>query len=108
RQWKVGAARGVGDRARNAGVVVLVIPKETSGDGRGHVAIQTGYGAEGFLTDATTGAIQDEAIPLFRAGDYGGAMELITLRVAQRYATEFGFALDTALRPPLRARPPPP
>ena len=63
RQWKVGKAGGPGDRARNTGVIILVVPKETSSDGRGHVQIGTGQGAEGFITDATTGAIQDEAIP---------------------------------------------
>src|SRR6184192_652012 len=99
RQWKVGATGGPGDRARNAGVIILVIPKETSSDGRGHTEIQTGLGAEGFLTDATTGAIQDEAIPLLRNRDYGGAIELMTLRVAQRFANEFQFSLDSTLAP---------
>src|SRR4051812_46933751 len=94
RQWKVGAGGAVGAQARNAGTVILVVPKETSSDGRGHVQIGTGSGSEGFLTDATTGAIQDEAIPYFQRGDYGGAIELITGRVAERYAKEFNFALE--------------
>src|SRR3954469_4086261 len=62
RDWKVGAAGSVGDAKKNAGVIILLVPKATSSDGRGHVRIETGYGAEGFLTDATTGAIQDEAL----------------------------------------------
>src|SRR3954465_7785593 len=49
RDWKVGAAGKVGDKARNAGLVILLVPRATSSDGRGHVAIQTGYGTEGFL-----------------------------------------------------------
>src|ERR1043166_8330238 len=69
RQWKVGAAGKPGDRARNTGVIILVVPKESSKEGRGHLRIETGRGAEGFITDATSGAIQDEALPLFRAGD---------------------------------------
>ena len=97
RQWKIGATGGPGDRAKNAGVVILVVPKETSSDGQGHVQISTGQGAEGFLTDATTGEIQDEAIPFFRERDYGRALELITFRVAERYGREFGFTVDTAL-----------
>ena len=68
---------GPGDRARNTGVIVLVVPKETSPDGQGHVFIETGLGAEGFITDATAGAMRDEAIPLFRQRDYGGGIELI-------------------------------
>src|SRR4051794_824786 len=44
REWKVGSNAAVGARARNAGVVVLVVPKETSSDGAGHISIQTGQG----------------------------------------------------------------
>ena len=97
RQWKVGASGGPGDRARNTGTIILVVPKETNSDGRGHTRIETGSGSEGFLTDATVGAIQDEALPLLQRQprDYGGAIELMTTRVAQRYANEFGFSLDT-------------
>jgi uncharacterized protein len=105
RSWKVGSAGNPGDTARNRGVVLLVVPKETSSDGRGHVEIQTGLGTEGFLTDATTGEIQDEALPLLGAGDYGGAIELITLRIAQRFASEFNFQLDTGLRAPTTLAP---
>ncbi|HEU4994240.1 MAG TPA: TPM domain-containing protein, partial [Gemmatimonadaceae bacterium] len=91
RQWKVGAQGGPGDRARNAGVIILLVPKETSRDGRGYIRIETGRGAEGFLTDATTGAIQDEALPELRNSQYSPALELITTRIAQRYANEFQF-----------------
>ncbi|MGH7718088.1 MAG: TPM domain-containing protein, partial [Gemmatimonadaceae bacterium] len=51
RQWGVGRAGEPGDPARNTGVIVLVVPKETSADGRGRFRIETGYGAEGFLPD---------------------------------------------------------
>lgn len=97
RQWKVGATGGPGDRARNTGVVILVVPKETSSDGHGHVQIATGQGSEGFITDATAGAIQDEAIPFFQERDYGRALELITFRVAERFAREFNFTVDTSI-----------
>jgi uncharacterized protein len=100
RQWKVGNMAPIGEQSRNAGVVILVVPKETAPDGRGRCRIATGQGAEGFITDATSGTICREAGPLFERRDYGGAMELVTLRVAQRYAQEFGFALDTALGAP--------
>ena len=63
------------------------MPKETSADGQGHLRIETGNGAEGFITDATTGQIRDEAIPFFQRQDYGGGIELMTLRVAERFAT---------------------
>jgi uncharacterized protein len=100
REWKVGNLAPIGDRSRNAGVVILLVPKETSSDGQGHCRIETGQGTEGFITDATSGDICREATPAFRERDYGTGLELVTLRVAQRYAQEFGFTLDTALAEP--------
>lgn len=100
REWGVGAAAAVGDRARNAGVVVLLVPRETSQDGSGHISIQVGQGAEGFINDAVAGDIRREATPTLREGAYGPALALITARVAERYAAEFGFALDSTLVPP--------
>jgi uncharacterized protein len=97
REWKVGNKADIGDRTRNAGVVILVVPKETSSDGRGYCRVEVGQGSEGFITDATSGDICRAATPLFQQRNYGGAIELITLQVAQRFAQEFGFALDTAL-----------
>ena len=100
REWKVGSMAAIGDRSRNAGVVILLVPKETSSDGRGHCRIETGQGAEGFITDATSGDICREATPAFAQRDYGAGIELVTLRVAQRYAQEFNVALDTSLAAP--------
>jgi uncharacterized protein len=105
RQWGVGKKGNPGDVARNTGVVILLVPKETSTDGRGHIAIQAGTGSEGFITDATSGVILDEALPFLRQSDYGGALELITLRVAQRFASNFNFTLDTTLRAPVEQAP---
>jgi uncharacterized protein len=105
REWKVGAMAPIGDRARNAGVVILLVPKETSSDGRGHCRIETGQGAEGFITDATSGDICREATPAFARRDYGAGLELVTLRVAQRFAQEFKVSLDTSVSneiPPMR------
>ncbi len=99
REWKVGAATKIGDATRNAGVVILVIPKETSSDGLGHVGIQNGQGSEGFLTDGQTGDIVREAIPLMKQRDYGAAIELMTQRVAQHFASSFNFSLDSAVAP---------
>jgi len=102
REWKVGAASRIGDSTRNAGVVILVVPKETSSDGRGHVSIQVGQGSEGFITDAEAGDIRREAMPLLQRRDYGDAIELMSQRVAQRFASNFGFALDSAGPVPMR------
>jgi len=104
REWKVGAAAEVGDRKRNTGLVILVVPKETSADGRGYISFQTGNGVEGFITDSRAGDIRREAMPFLQQKDYGAALELMTLRAAEAYAGEFGFVLDGALEAP---RPPP-
>lgn len=96
REWKVGRAAAIGDSTRNSGVVVLLVPKETSSDGRGQLAISTGQGTEGFLTDAETGVIRRESLPQRQARAYGDALELTTVRLAQAYAKEFGFTIDSA------------
>ena len=100
RQWKVGAAAEVGDRRRNTGLVILVVPKETSSNGRGQISIQTGNGVEGFITDSRAGDIRREAMPYLQRADYGTALELMSLRVAEAYAKEFGFALDSGYAAP--------
>ena len=100
REWKVGRLANIGDKTRNAGVVILVVPKETSADGQGYCFVETGQGAEGFITDATAGEICREATPAFQRRDYGSGLELVTLRVAQRFAQEFRVSLDTTLGAP--------
>jgi uncharacterized protein len=97
----------VGSRDRNAGVVVLVVPKETASDGRGRVRIETGRGVEGFITDGTAGDIQRAATPYFERGDYDGAMTRSVAAIADRFASEFGVTLNPgavpAVRQPARA-----
>jgi uncharacterized protein len=66
RYWKLGSAKS------NEGVLLLVAPNEHK------VAIATGYGAGGSMTDATSGIIIREAIvPHFKQKppDYGGGIE---------------------------------
>jgi len=99
RQWKVGASAAIGDKTRNAGVIILLVPKETSSTNRGSCFIATGQGAEGFITDATSGSICREATPYFQQRDYAGGIQLVAQRVAQRYATEFNVSLDAGLAP---------
>lgn len=94
REWGVGSNAAVGNQARNAGVVVVVVPKETSSDGRGHVRIETGRGVEGFITDGDAGDIQRAAIPYFQRGDYDGALMLIVASIGDRFAREFGVTID--------------
>jgi len=104
RQWKVGKIGNPGDPTRNAGAVIVLVPKETSSDGRGHCFVATGRGAEGFITDGDAGDICREATPAFMAKAYSTGLELVTLRTAERFAKEFNFQLDTTLAPPQLAQ----
>lgn len=104
REWKVGKVGTPGDPTRNAGAVILLVPKETSSDNRGRCFVLTGQGTEGFITDATAGDICREATPSFMQRDYSSGLELVTLRTAERFALEFNFPLDTSLVPPAPVR----
>ena len=104
RTWKLGANTAVGAKDRNAAVLILLVPKETSSSGRGACRIEVGQGSEGFITDGMAGEICREAVPYFREQDYARGLTLVTTRVAQHYAAEFGFTLDTTLVPRRRVR----
>ncbi len=59
----------LGDAKRNDGVLLLIAPNERK------VSIETGYGAEGDLTDALSRIIIENAItPRFKAGDFDGGV----------------------------------
>ena len=96
RAWRVGANAAIGQRTRNAGVVILLVPKETSTSGRGECFVTTGQGTEGFITDAEAASFCREAVPYFQQREYGPAMELVASRVAGQFAEEFGFTLDSS------------
>ncbi len=99
REWKLGKIGNPGDPTRNAGAVILLVPKETNSDNRGRCFVATGQGTEGFITDATAGEICRAATPSFIQRDYAGGLELVTYLTAQRFASEFGFTVDTTLTP---------
>lgn len=74
RTWKVGANAAIGNARRNAGVVVLLVPRQDHRPGSGHLFIATGQGVEGFITDARAGAIRDRMGPELAAESYGPAL----------------------------------
>lgn len=66
---EIGHSWGVGQEGKNNGAVILVKPKKGSESGK--VTIQTGYGIEEYVTDATAKLIiEREMIPSFREDDY--------------------------------------
>ena len=95
RQWGVGARAEPGDRVRNAGIVILVVPKETNSDGRGRCRIEVGRGAEGFISDSDGGELCRAATPAFQRRDYSEGALFLTTSVAAEFAREFGISLDS-------------
>lgn len=101
REWGVGQQGEAGDRSRNTGTVVLVVPRETSPDGRGHLKIELGDNTNTFITAAEAGRIRDDyMIPAFRAGDYGQGIQAGVAAIAVEYAENFGFQLTGESMPP--------
>ena len=97
REWKVGSMAPIGQRTRNLGVVILLVPKETNSSGRGACRVETGQGAEGFITDFEAAEICRSATPAFQARDYSSGLKAVTLGVAQAFAKEFAFTLDSSV-----------
>lgn len=93
REWGVGAKGEAGDRTRNLGVVVLLVPRKNHRPGTGDVFIAVGRSAEGFLTDARSGRIRDAMLPFLAAEDYGKGAAVGVDLIAQAFAQEFGVAL---------------
>ena len=66
---EIGHSWGVGQQGKDNGAVILVKPKKGSESGK--VNIQTGYGIEEYVTDATAKVIiEREMIPAFKENDY--------------------------------------
>jgi uncharacterized protein len=110
RQWKVGAQGAAGDPRRNTGVVLLLVPGARPGDGKAKLAIATGMGAEGFVTDAAAGRIRDAiGRQAVAAGSYAAGLVAGVQLLGDAYAREFGFKLGGEAAPapePTPARPP--
>jgi uncharacterized protein len=97
RAWGVGAKGGPGDSAANAGVVLLLKPGVRPGDGKAELAVVTGTGAEGFVTDALAGRIRDAVgREATRTGSYAAGLAVGVGMLGQAYAQEFGFTLTGA------------
>lgn len=63
--YKLARAWGIGSKAKNDGIVVIVAPADRA------TRIEVGYGLEGELTDAISRSIiERRMIPFFRQGDY--------------------------------------
>jgi uncharacterized protein len=94
RTWKVGADAAIGDKRRNAGVVMLLVPH--TADHGGAIQFATGNGTEGFITDAKSGEIADSMLPALKDQDYNAAVDLGTGIVADLIVRDLGVQ-DSAL-----------
>jgi len=97
---EIGHSWGVGQKGKNNGAVILVKPKK--GNERGQVNINTGYGVEEYVTDATAKRIiEKEMIPAFKEDDYytgidnavNVIMDLCSGKFTQDEYTDDGFPL---------------
>jgi uncharacterized protein len=85
---------GVGSKADNRGVLLLVAPDEHK------YRIEVGYGLEPVINDARAGDAGRAMVPLLREGNYSAAMEAAAWMLAKYIAEDRGVALSG--QPPVR------
>jgi uncharacterized protein len=93
RTWGIGAKGEAGDSAKNAGVVVLLVPR--TADHKGEIYVATGRGIEGIITDAAAGRITDLMLPDLRNAQWGAALVLGTRAVVSIVAKGYGVSDST-------------
>jgi uncharacterized protein len=96
RAWGVGRAAEIGDPRRNAGLVLLLVPRREGDPNSGQVFIATGQGLEGIVTDAAAGRVRDLMLPEFRMQQYGAGLLRGTRALAALVARGMGVT-DTLL-----------
>ena len=94
RAWGVGANAAIGDSSRNAGLVLLLVPRTP--EHKGEIYLATGRGIEGIVTDAAAGRITDLMLPDLREGRWGPALLLGARGVAATVAKGYGVS-DSAI-----------
>jgi uncharacterized protein len=102
RRWKVGAKAEIGDPRRNAGLVLLLVPKREGDPNSGQIRIEVGQGLEGIVTDAAAGQVRDQMRPDLSAGQYGKGLLLGVRSLASLIAKGYGVTDSalTAYQPP--------
>ncbi len=86
RRWGVGAKADVGSPIRNAGMVILLVPRTQGQPGK--IRIEVGQGLEGIITDAMAARIRDAMRPQLAQEQYGpgllAGVELVAARIADQ------------------------
>jgi uncharacterized protein len=81
KQW------GIGGESLNRGVLILLAVQER------RYRVEVGYGLEPILPDGKVGGFGREAAPLLQRGDYNGAIQLLTWRIAETIAGDAGVTV---------------
>lgn len=79
---------GVGPKGKDRGILILFAIDDHK------YWTQVGYGLEEILPDGKVGGFGREAVPLLREGNYDGAVELYTRRIADVIAGAHGVTLS--------------
>jgi len=97
RKWKVGGKAEIGDPRRNAGIVILLVPRQNGRPGSGQIRVEVGQGLEGIIPDAAAGRIRREVIgPDLEREAYGPALLKGVQALAGEIARGYGVS-DSAL-----------
>jgi uncharacterized protein len=96
RAWGVGDAAAVGDQRRNAGLIILLVPRRDNDQNSGQIFIASGQGLEGIVTDLQAGRARDLMRPYFSRGDYAGGLMAGAGALAALIAKGMGVS-DSAL-----------
>jgi len=96
RKWKVGSKAEIGDVRRNAGIVVLLVPRRPGDPNSGQIRIEVGQGLEGIVTDAAAGQVRDLMRPDLSSEKYGPGLLTGVRALSSLIARGFGVS-DTSL-----------
>ncbi len=97
RAWGIGANAEVGDKRRNAGLLILLVPRTP--DHAGAIRLEVGNGLQGVITDARSGQVADAMLPDLRNGDYGAALDVGTAMIADAVARDLGVQDSSLVKP---------
>jgi uncharacterized protein len=102
RRWKVGSRAEIGDPRRNAGLVMLLVPRREGDPNSGQIRIEVGQGLEGIVTDAAAGRVRDLMRPELSQGNYGDGLLLGVRALSSLIARGYGVSDSalTAYQPP--------
>jgi uncharacterized protein len=96
RKWKVGSKAEVGDARRNAGIVLLLVPRRAGDPNSGQIRVEVGQGLEGIITDARAGQVRDLMRPELSSEKYGPGLLKGVRALSSLIARGFGVS-DTSL-----------